>query len=272
MLSCLVCTESSFVCQIFQYFCSEERSSQSGEEEEDSTASDSVKETEEKLDVVPEMMKLTRTRTRTRTISKTIYTDREGNPVSQDVIQDINQFQTVKRSGTIDVWWLYDDGGLTLLLPYILTTRQQFSNAKLRVFTLANRKDELDRETRNMAALLAKFRIEFSSVVVIPDVTKRASEETRAAFESVLSSLPEGTITEEELLENKEKTNRQLRLAELLQENSAQAEMIFMTLPLPRRGHVSSPLYLAWLDITTRDLPPTLLIRGNQASVLTFYS
>ena len=41
-----------------------------------------MKETEEKLDVVPEMMKMTRTRTRTRTISKTIYTDREGNPVS----------------------------------------------------------------------------------------------------------------------------------------------------------------------------------------------
>ena len=52
-----------------------------------------MKETEEKLDVVPEMMKLTRTRTRTRTISRTIYTDREGNPVSQDVIQDIHQFQ-----------------------------------------------------------------------------------------------------------------------------------------------------------------------------------
>ena len=31
-----------------------------------------------------------------------------------------------------------------------------------------NRKDELDRETRNMAALLAKFRIDFSSVLVIP--------------------------------------------------------------------------------------------------------
>ena len=98
MLSCLVCTESSFVCQIFQYFCSEERSSQSGEEEEDSTASDSVKETEEKLDVVPEMMKLTRTRTRTRTISKTIYTDREGNPVSEETIQNIHQFQVDLQS------------------------------------------------------------------------------------------------------------------------------------------------------------------------------
>ena len=161
------------------------------------------------------------------------------------------------------MWWLYDDGGLTLLLPYILTTRQQFSNAKLRVFSLANRKDELDRETRNMAALLAKFRIEFSSVVVIPDVTKRASDQTREAFEGMISALPEGSITEEELLENKEKTNRQLRLSELLQENSSEAEMIFMTLPLPRRGHVSSPLYLAWLDMMTRNLPPTLLIRSG---------
>merc|ERR1711997_566987 len=145
----------------------------------------------------------TRTRTRTRTISRTIYTDREGNPVSQDVIQDIHQFQTAKRTGTIDVWWLYDDGGLTLLLPYILTTRQQFSHAKLRVFTLANRKDELDRETRNMAALLAKFRIEFSSVVVIPDITKRASEETRTRLDTLLDKIPKDTIPEEELLANK---------------------------------------------------------------------
>ena len=49
-----------------------------------------------------------------------------------------------------------------------LNCRKQFSDCKLRVFSLANRKDELDRETRNMAALLAKFRIDFSSVLVIP--------------------------------------------------------------------------------------------------------
>ena len=147
------------------------------------------------------------------------------------------------------------------MLPYILTTRQQFSGCQLRVFSLANRKDELDRETRNMAALLAKFRIEFSSVIVIPDVTKRAREETKVNFNAIVESLPEGTIPEEELIDNKEKTNRHLRLSELLEEHSKEAEMIFMTLPLPRRGQVSAPLYLAWLDVMTRNLPPTLLIR-----------
>merc|ERR1739838_658495 len=164
----------------------------------------------EGADLVPSMPpvpKFQRQRTRTRTISRSVYHDNEGNPVSKDIVSDMTQFQSAKRSGNIDVWWLYDDGGLTLLLPYILTTRQQFSDCKLRVFTLANRKDELDRETRNMAALLAKFRIEFSSVVVIPDVTKRAGEETRARFEEMVAG---AGVTEEERLANKEKTNRHL--------------------------------------------------------------
>ena len=46
-------------------------------------------------------------------------------PLAKEIVGDITQFQqrTKKRNGTIDVWWLYDDGGLTLLIPYILTTR-----------------------------------------------------------------------------------------------------------------------------------------------------
>ena len=53
-----------------------------------------------------------------------------------------------ERSGSIDVWWLYDDGGLTLLLPYILSTRMVFRQCQLRVFSLANKAEELDKETR----------------------------------------------------------------------------------------------------------------------------
>lgn len=220
----------------------------------------------------PRGAKLERQRTRTRTISTSVYQDTEGKPLAKEIVGDITQFQVRKRSGTIDVWWLYDDGGLTLLIPYILTTRQQFAECKLRVFSLANKKDELDRETRNMAALLAKFRIDFSSVLVIPDVTKRASDDMKNKLAAKLAELPAGTISEEELSTNKEKTNRHLRLRELLQEHSSEAELIVMTLPMPRRGHISAPLYLTWLDLMTDNLPPTLLVRGNQASVLTFYS
>ena len=45
-----------------------------------------------------------------------------------------------------------------------------------------------------------------------------------------------------------------------------------MTLPVIRAGAVPGSLYLGWLDMMTREMPPTLIIRGNQESVLTFYS
>ena len=77
-------------------------------------------------------------------------------------MSNIEMFRGKKRTGIIDVWWLYDDGGLTLLLPHILTTRKQFKSCKLRVFTLANRNHALDQQQRKMAMLLAKFRIDFS--------------------------------------------------------------------------------------------------------------
>lgn len=201
-----------------------------------------------------------------------VYNGPDGRPLAKATVERITQFQIKKSKGYIDVWWLYDDGGLTLLLPYILTTRSQYASCQLRVFALANRKDELDRETRNMAALLAKFRIDYSDVTVIPDVTKKAKEETKNEFKDMLAKAPNGAIPDNELLAQKEKTNRHLRLAELLREHSYDAEMIVMTLPMPRRGVISPSLYMSWLDIMTKDLPPTLFVRGNQTSVLTFYS
>jgi len=206
--------------------------------------------------------------------SVAVYHGVDGAPLSKSVVADITQFQAKKRKGTIDVWWLYDDGGLTLLLPYILTTRSQFSDCSLRVFTLANRRDELDRETRNMISLLSKFRIDYSDVTVIPDVTKKAKESTKAEFDDIMKGLEANNSrpSEAEMAANREKTNRHLRLSELLREHSANSEMVIMTLPMPRRGATPPAMYLSWLDIMTRKMPPFLLLRGNQTSVLTFYS
>ncbi|XP_068225470.1 bumetanide-sensitive sodium-(potassium)-chloride cotransporter-like isoform X2 [Palaemon carinicauda] len=213
-----------------------------------------------------------------------LYRGPGGVELSKDVLTNITMFKRKQKKGTIDVWWLYDDGGLTLLLPYILTTRSQWSGCKLRVFALANRKDELDMEQRSMANLLAKFRIDYSDVIVIPDVAKKAAESSRMEFDKLIedfktksseeiSKEDEGLlISEAELLGQREKTNRHIRLRELLLENSKDSSLVVMTLPMPRKNSVSAPLYMAWIETLTRDMPPFLLIRGNQTSVLTFYS
>ncbi|XP_021952830.1 solute carrier family 12 member 3 [Folsomia candida] len=207
-----------------------------------------------------------------------MYKGPGGAILPRHVLSNITQFQRKQKKGTIDVWWLYDDGGLSILLPYLLTTRKQYAGCTLRIFSLTSRKDELGREQRNMAALLSKFRIDYSDVIVIPDITKKAEDKTKREFESVIAEFKsddnqDGTsITESELMSHREKTNRHLRLRELLQLHSKDSTFVVMTLPMPRKGTVSAPLYMAWLEMLTRDMPPFLLLRGNQTSVLTFYS
>ncbi|TMS32726.1 hypothetical protein L596_000531 [Steinernema carpocapsae] len=44
----------------------------------------------------------------------------------------------------------------------------------------------------------------------------------------------------------------------------------FTTLPVPRAEITTNALYMAWLDLMTRDLPPVLMVRDNQTSVITF--
>ena len=85
------------------------------------------------------------------------------------------------------MWWLFDDGGLTLLIPYILTTRKQYSDCTLRIFALANKNDELDMEQRSMANLLSKFRIDYSDVIVVPNAMQRPQEANIKAFDEMIA-------------------------------------------------------------------------------------
>nr|CAD2178707.1 unnamed protein product [Meloidogyne enterolobii] len=227
---------------------------------------------------------------------------------------DTFRFQTRVKQGTIDVWWLYDDGGLTLLIPYLLTKKGSYlEGAKLRVFTLAGVGKNLQQEQQSLATMLRKFRISADQVNVIPDFTsKKPDQKNLAKFEKLIEPLVlrtskseefatsssvtvslggdgeedriqqeefedeqqqyKGLITETELDAQRERTWRQLRIAELLKRYSSGSDLIVVTLPVPRRGLISPALYLAWLEMMSSDLPPTLLLRGNQQSVLTFYS
>lgn len=81
-----------------------------------------------------------------------------------------------------------------------------------------------------------------------------------------------GRITKAELLAVQDKTNRHLRLREYLLEHSKKSDLVVMTLPMPRKNIIKAAHYLAWLEALSRDLPPFLFVRGNQQSVLTFYS
>ena len=209
--------------------------------------------------------------------------------VDKTALKATSFFRSVQEKGkTIDVWWLFDDGGLTILIPYLLSTRKQFGECRMRIFT-GGKKERIDQDKRTMAQLLSKFRISFEDVEVIGDINLKPKRESLINFEKLIepyrkfdqdnSSDADAANTDEwwkisdnELVVNKEKTNRQIRLQELLQEHSKDAALIMMTLPIARKGICSPALYMAWLEELSRDLPPIVLLRGNQTTVLTFYS
>uniref|UniRef100_A0A8C2UBB0 Solute carrier family 12 member 1 n=1 Tax=Coturnix japonica TaxID=93934 RepID=A0A8C2UBB0_COTJA len=208
---------------------------------------------------------------------------------NQKLLEASTQFKKKQGKGTIDIWWLFDDGGLTILIPYILTIRKKWKNCKLRIFT-GGKVNRIEEEKLVMASLLSKFRIKFADINIICDINMKPNKESWKFFEEMIEpyrlresckdittaeKLKRETpwkITDAELEAFKEKSYRQVRLNELLQEHSRAANLIVLSLPVARKGVVSDYLYMAWLEILSKNLPPVLMVRGNHKNVLTFYS
>ncbi|XP_052541206.1 solute carrier family 12 member 3 isoform X3 [Tympanuchus pallidicinctus] len=198
-------------------------------------------------------------------------------------------FQSQQGKKTIDIYWLFDDGGLTLLIPYLLGRKKRWGKCKIRVF-VGGQINRMDEERKAIVSLLSKFRLGFHEVHVLPDINQqprpehiRRFEELIAPFrlndgfkdEAAVNELRQGCpwkISDDEAHRHRAKSLRQVRLNEILLDYSRDAALIAITLPIGRKGRCPSSLYMAWLETLSQDLrPPVLLIRGNQENVLTFY-
>nr|XP_019609690.1 PREDICTED: solute carrier family 12 member 3 isoform X2 [Rhinolophus sinicus] len=198
-------------------------------------------------------------------------------------------FQSEQGKKTIDIYWLFDDGGLTLLIPYLLRRKKRWSKCKIRVF-VGGQINRMDQERKAIVSLLSKFRLGFHEVHVLPDINQKPRAEHTKRFEDMIAPFrlndgfkDEATISEmrrdcpwkisdEEINKNRVKSLRQVRLNEILLDYSRDAALVVITLPIGRKGKCPSSLYMAWLETLSQDLrPPVVLIRGNQENVLTFY-
>lgn len=90
-----------------------------------------------------------------------------------------------------------------------------------------------------MATLLKKLRLDYSSLHMLSGITNPPKEGTTKFHSKILSGLNEGEnaqcfVSDEERSRMQDKTNRQLRLREMLREHSKKANLIVMSMPMPR--------------------------------------
>lgn len=69
-------------------------------------------------------------------------------------------------SGFIDVWWIVHDGGMLMLIPFLLKQHKTWRNCKLRVFTVAQMQDNSIQMKKDLKAWLYAIRIEATVEVI----------------------------------------------------------------------------------------------------------
>ncbi|XP_011496527.1 PREDICTED: solute carrier family 12 member 4 [Ceratosolen solmsi marchali] len=84
------------------------------------------------------------------------------------VPKGINFFpdSTEKVIGDIHVWWIVHDGGLLMLLPFLLKQHRTWKNCKMKIFTVAQMEDNSIQMKKDLKKLLYDLRIEAEVEVV----------------------------------------------------------------------------------------------------------
>jgi len=170
-----------------------------------------------------------------------------------------------KGVGTIDIWWLVDDGGLTVLIPHLLSNYKFFKSpckTPIRLMTVVEDEAQWSLPLITMQKMIKQFRLNME-LVAVETKGKAAKPAHVREYEQICGQ----KVNE---LKRPKVTKRWIRVGELIRMKSKNAKFVFITMPVPN-ANTEAQEYLALLDWLSKDLPPTVLMRGANQNVLTFY-
>ncbi|KAI1889008.1 hypothetical protein AGOR_G00174630 [Albula goreensis] len=100
-----------------------------------------------------------------------IETVRESTSAHQALLvaKNVDSFPTNQErlsEGTIDVWWIVHDGGLLMLLPFLLRQHKVWRKCKMRIFTVAQMDDNSIQMKKDLQMFLYHLRLDAEVEVV----------------------------------------------------------------------------------------------------------
>ena len=186
-------------------------------------------------------------------------------------------------NSTIDVYWILHDGGLMLLITFLLKQDKAWAKCKLRIFCVAEADDNSLQMEQDLQLFLKLLRItadvrviEMTSTDISPYTRARVTKmETEVACGTVptapgrISTDSESDVQPTEL--NVRRMNTCTRMNAIMKEHSKGADLIALNLPdVAIDDHPW--VYMGLLEELVDGIERVLFVKGGGREVITIYS
>uniref|UniRef100_A0A8C1LNX5 Solute carrier family 12 member 7 n=1 Tax=Cyprinus carpio TaxID=7962 RepID=A0A8C1LNX5_CYPCA len=202
------------------------------------------------------------------------------------VAKNVDSFPHQERlaEGTIDVWWIVHDGGLLMLLPFLLQQHKVWRKCKMRIFTVAQLDDNSIQMKKDLQMFLYHLRLNAEVEVVEmhdSDISAFTYEKTLVMEQrSQMLKQMQLSRTERErevMLHDAPSSNVRcmhtaVKLNEVVVNKSQGAHLVLLNMPGPPKSRGGDENYMEFLEVLMEGLNRVLLVRGGGREVITIYS
>uniref|UniRef100_A0A672M0F8 Solute carrier family 12 member 4 n=1 Tax=Sinocyclocheilus grahami TaxID=75366 RepID=A0A672M0F8_SINGR len=182
--------------------------------------------------------------------------------------------------GYIDVWWIVHDGGMLMLLPFLLKQHKVWRKCKMRIFTVAQMDDNSIQMKKDLATFLYQLRLEAEVEVVEmhnSDISAYTYERTLMMEQrsQMLKQMRLSSAERDREVHDQSNVRRMhtaVKLNEVIVNRSHDARLVLLNMPGPPRNPEGDENYMEFLEVLTEGLERVLLVRGGGREVITIYS
>ncbi|KAK2511365.1 Slc12a7 [Columba guinea] len=139
------------------------------------------------------------------------------------VAKNIDLFPTNQErftEGNIDVWWIVHDGGMLMLLPFLLRQHKVWRKCKMRIFTVAQMDDNSIQMKKDLQMFLYHLRLNAEVEVVEMYLSSDASNANLLQFENDISAF---TYEKTLMMEQRSQMLKQMQLSKNEREREIQS-------------------------------------------------